>query len=58
MTPADRRQRLINEIRAKGRARAREDPPLTERQIERLAFILAPHVAAPSRPAADLKQAA
>lgn len=54
MTPAERHEKRLAEIRAAGAARAEQAPPLTERQIERLAFILAPHISAP----ATLPQAA
>lgn len=47
MTPAERQESRLAEIRAAGATRAKASPPLTERQIERLAFILAPHVSAP-----------
>lgn len=60
MTPADRearRQRVRAEAFQAGWDDGANDPPLTERQVERLAFILAPHVAAPSR-RATLPQAA
>lgn len=58
MSPAERRERQLAEIRAAGAARAKASPPLTERQIERLAFVLAPHVGAPRRTNATLPQAA
>jgi hypothetical protein len=46
MTPAERKERELEAIREAGRRRARKSPPLTRRQIERLAFILAPTYAA------------
>lgn len=58
MTPQQRRERGLAEIRAAGTALARKAPPLTERQIERLAFLIAPTVASAPRQATALQQAA
>lgn len=49
MTPAERRQRQLARIFQLGWDSGADDPPLTERQIERLAFQLNPHVADPNR---------
>jgi hypothetical protein len=59
VTPAERRERQLADIRNAGIARAKAEPPLTDRQIERLAFLINPHVAAPrhNAPAALLKAA-
>lgn len=46
MTSAERREREFARIREAGGRRARESPPLTDRQIEALIFILAPTLAA------------
>lgn len=62
MTPEQKAQRLERElaqIRAAGAAVVADWPPLTDYEIEQLAFILAPHVTAPRRhPTAALPQAA
>lgn len=57
MTATERLERELAEIRAAGAALARTLPPLTEREIERLAFLIEPTIAVPSRPA-TLPQAA
>lgn len=49
MTPAERRQRELDRIFQLGWDNAADFPPLTERQIERLAFLINPHVADPNR---------
>lgn len=48
MSPQQRHERQIEAIREAARLRARQSPPLTERQIERLAFLIDPTAA--SRP--------
>lgn len=52
-----RRQRVLAAAFQAGWDDGASDPPLTERQRERLAFLITPTVAAPSRPA-TLPQAA
>lgn len=53
MTAQQRRERQLEAIREAARQRARQSPPLTERQIERLAFLIDPTAAArPRIPAA------
>lgn len=44
MTPAERLEQQFAEIRIAARARAALAPPLTERQIERLAFLIEPSI--------------
>jgi membrane glycosyltransferase len=46
MTPQQRRERQLEAIREAARQRARQSPPLTERQIERLVFLIDPLAAA------------
>lgn len=62
MTPAERdarRQAELDRIFELGRARGRQMAPLTDEQIERVAFIINPRLAPPRVPApATLPQAA
>lgn len=58
MTPAERRQRELDRIFQLGWDAAADAPPLTDEQVERCAFIIAPHVAAPGDHATALPQAA
>lgn len=62
MTPAqreERRQAELDRIFELGRKRGREMPPLTDEQIEQIAFIINPRLAAPRRQTpATLPQAA
>ena len=61
MTPAQRearRRRMLAAAFQDGWNDGAGDPPLTERQRERLAFLIAPVVAAPNRDPATLPQAA
>lgn len=52
MSPADRRAQRRAAIREAGIRRARQSPPLTDAQVEALAYILAPSVAAMPRTSA------
>jgi hypothetical protein len=61
MTPAQRedcRQRELDRIFQLGWDAAADAPPLTDEQIERIAFIINPRLAAPSDHAPALPQAA
>jgi hypothetical protein len=46
VTPAERRTRQLAAIFQQGWDDGANDPPLTERQIERLAFLIAPSIPA------------
>lgn len=58
MTPAERREKRLAEIFQAGWDNAADFPPLTQRQREQIAFILAPRVADPNRRTAELPKAA
>lgn len=58
MTSAERRQRMLAAAFEAGWNDGANDPPLTGRQIERVAFLIAPTVAPPRRTTATLPQAA
>jgi hypothetical protein len=59
VSPAERRQRVLDDAFQAGWDDGANDPSLTERQIERIAFLIAPHVATrPRIEAAALPQAA
>lgn len=58
MTPAERRQRELDHIFQLGRAAAADWPPLTDEQIEQVAFIIKPRLAAPRDRTTALPQAA
>lgn len=47
MTPADRRQRELDRIFQLGQEAAAGWPPLSAEQIEQVAFIIRPRLAAP-----------
>lgn len=58
MTPSERRQRMLDAAFKAGWDSGADDPPLTDRQIERIAFLIAPSVPMPTTKAAALPQAA
>lgn len=58
MSPAERRQRELDRIFQLGRQLAATWPPMTDEQVERLAFIINPRLAALRDPAPALPQAA
>ena len=59
MTPADRRQRELDRIFQLGWDSGADDPPLTAEQVEQVAFIIRPRLAAPrDRTSTALPQAA
>jgi hypothetical protein len=58
VTPADRRQRELDRIFQLGWDSGADDPPLTAEQVEQVAFIIRPRLAAPRDHTAALSQAA
>lgn len=58
MSPEERRQRELDRIFQLGWDSGEDDPPLTDEQIEQIAFIIRPRLAAPRSSAPELPQAA
>jgi hypothetical protein len=58
VTPADRRQRELDRIFQLGWDSGADDPPLTAEQVEQVAFIIRPRLAAPRDTTTALSQAA
>jgi hypothetical protein len=56
VSPAERRERQLAETRAAGAALVKDWPPMSEQQIERLAFLLAPSIRTAPAPADAPKQ--
>jgi hypothetical protein len=58
VTPADRRQRELDRIFQLGWDSGADDPPLTAEQVEQVAFIIRPRLAALRDTTTALPQAA
>jgi hypothetical protein len=58
VTPVDRRQRELDHIAELGRQLAASWPPLTDEQVEQVAFIIRPRLAALRDTTTALPQAA
>jgi hypothetical protein len=58
VTPAERRQRELDRIFQLGQQLAATWPPLTDEQVEQVAFIIKPRLAARRDPAPALPKAA